>query len=192
VFQKFSLSLKKYENFDANKFLEPTYKNKVLKLEKESNAELIKKLEIERANLELKQKLIEHQKSELLGYSMEVSAMNEKIESLINKFDDNDISPSLSSQLKSLVTVNKSWDSFIERFKEVDPNFIPRLSKKYPNLTQKDLEFCSLVRINISYKDIGNFLQISHESVFKKKYRISKKMELDSDIDFQNYIIQFS
>jgi len=167
------------------------YKNKVLKLEKESNADLINKLEIERENLELKQKLIKQQKSELLGYSMEVSNMNEKIENLIKKFESSDVSSSLSGQLKSLVTVNKSWDSFIERFKEVDPDFIPRLSKKYPNLTQKDLEFCSLVRINISYKDIANFLQISHESVFKKKYRISKKINLDSDVDFQNYIIQF-
>lgn len=167
------------------------YKNKVLALEKENNADLTSKLEVEKENSELKQKLIEQQKSELLGYSMEVSNMNEKIESLIKKFDNSDISTSLSGELKSLITVNKSWDSFIERFKEVDPDFIPRLSKKYPNLTQKDLEFCSLVRINISYKDIANFLQISHESVFKKKYRISKKMELSQETGFQNYIIQF-
>lgn len=168
-----------------------THKNKVLDLEKQNNVDLMSKLKVETENSELKQKLIEQQKSELLGYSMEVSNMNEKIENLITKFEESDISSNLSGQLKSLITVNKSWDSFIERFKEVDPEFIPRLSKKYPNLTQKDLEFCSLVRINISYKDIGNFLQISHESVFKKKYRISKKMELDSDIDFQSYIIQF-
>jgi len=167
------------------------HKNKVLALEKENNVDLSYKLEVEKENSELKQKLIEHQKSELLGYSMEVSNMNEKIENLIMKFEESDISSTLSGQLKSLITVNKSWDSFIERFKEVDPEFIPRLSKKYPKLTQKDLEFCSLVRINISYKDIGNFLQISHESVFKKKYRISKKMELDQEIDFQSYIIQF-
>jgi DNA-binding CsgD family transcriptional regulator len=167
------------------------YKNKVLALEKENNVDLANKLEVEKENSELKQRLIEQQKSELLGYSMEVSNMNEKIENLITKFEESDISSTLSGQLKSLITVNKSWDSFIERFKEVDPEFIPRLSKKYPNLTQKDLEFCSLVRINISYKDIGNFLQISHESVFKKKYRISKKMELDQEVDFQSYIIQF-
>lgn len=167
------------------------HKNKVLALEKQSNVDLMSKLEIEKENSELKQKLIEQQKSELLGYSMEVSNMNEKIENLITKFEESDISSTLSGQLKSLITVNKSWDSFIERFKEVDPDFIPRLSKQFPNLTQKDLEFCSLVRINISYKDISNFLQISHESVFKKKYRISKKMDLDSETDFQNFMIQF-
>lgn len=167
------------------------HKNKILALEKKNNEDLSKKLEVEKENSELKQKLIEQQKSELLGYSMEVSRMNEKIENLITKLEESDIPSSFSGQLKSLITDNKSWDSFIERFKEVDPDFIPRLSKKFPNLTQKDLEFCSLVRINISYKDISNFLQISHESVFKKKYRISKKMELDSEIDFQSYIIQF-
>lgn len=167
------------------------YKNKILEIEKENSADLAKKLEIERENLELKQKLIKQQKSELLGYSMEVSKMNEKIEDLITKFEESDSPTLLSGQLKNLITVNKSWDSFIERFKEVDPEFIPRLSKKYPTLTQKDLEFCALVRMNISYKDIGNFLQISHESVFKKKYRISKKIDLEKDVDFQNYIIQF-
>jgi len=79
----------------------------------------------------------------------------------------------------------------LRRFKETDPEFIPRLSKTYPNLTQKDLEFCSLVRINISYKDISNFLQISHDSVFKKRYRIAQKMELEKGTEFQQFIIQF-
>ncbi|MEX2484950.1 MAG: hypothetical protein WED10_10335, partial [Brumimicrobium sp.] len=166
------------------------YKNKILNLEKRRTSELSKKLNIEKENTELRQKLIDQQRSELLGYSMEISNMNEKIERLIEKIDVESDS-SLGPQLKSLITVNKSWNSFIERFKEVDPDFIPKLSKKFPKLTQKDLEFCSLVRINISYKDIANFLQISHESVFKKKYRVLKKMKLDKDVDFQNYIIHF-
>lgn len=167
------------------------YQKRIISLEKSQREELENKLKIEQENARLKERLIEQQKTELLGYSMEVANMNEKIDRLILSAEKEDDTSKIGQQLKSLITVNKSWDSFIARFKKVEPDFIPRLSKTYPNLTQKDLEFCSLVRINVSYKDIANFLQISHESVFKKRYRIAQKMELDKGTDFQKFIIQF-
>lgn len=167
------------------------YQKRMISLKKRQNEDLQQKLEIEKEYAQLKERLIEQQKTELLGYSMEVANMNEKIDALIKTSDKDDENTELGQQLKSMITVNKSWESFINRFKEVEPDFIPRLSKAYPNLTQKDLEFCSLVRINVSYKDIANFLQISHESVFKKRYRIAQKMDLQKGTDFQQFIIQF-
>ncbi|MDX1651174.1 MAG: transcriptional regulator [Brumimicrobium sp.] len=166
-------------------------KNKVLELERSRNFELSKKLEMEQENTALRQSLIDQQKAELLTYSLEVGRINERIENFLVKMEQSTDSKKINQELRSLVSVNKSWNSFKERFKEVDPHFVPRLSEQFPKLTQKDLEFCSLVRINISYKDIANFLQISHESVFKKKYRILKKMDLANDVDFQQFIIQF-
>lgn len=168
------------------------YQKRIIALEKKERSDAEEKLKIESENIQLKEQLIEQQKSELMGYSMEIAGMNERIEELIKNIEKRGEDPRIGKQLKTLVTVNKSWDSFITRFKEVDPEFIPKLSKKYTNLTQKDLEFCALVRINISYKDIANFLQISHESVFKKRYRIAQKMELEKGTDFQQFIIQFS
>lgn len=167
------------------------YQKKILSIEKERADELSYKLKIETENLQLKERLIEQQKTELLGYSMEVANMNEKIDNLIQSTDEIGENNAIGKQLKSLIKADKSWDSFIVRFKELEPNFIPRISKKHPQLTQKDLEFCSLVRINISYKDIANFLQISHDSVFKKRYRIAQKMDLEKGTDFQQFIIQF-
>jgi tetratricopeptide (TPR) repeat protein len=167
------------------------YQKRILSLEKERADEFSSKLNIETENLQLKERLIEQQKTELLGYSMEVANMNEKIDNLIQSTDEIGENNSIGKQLKSLIKADKSYDSFIVRFKELEPNFIPRISKAYPQLTQKDLEFCSLVRINISYKDIANFLQISHDSVFKKRYRIAQKMDLEKGTEFQQFIIQF-
>ena len=168
-----------------------SYQKRILSLEKEKAEDLNQKLKFEQENNQLKEQLIERQKTELLGYSLEVANVNEKIDNLIKETEKSGENDQIGQQLKSLITVNKSWDTFISRFKETDPDFIPNLSKAYPNLTQKDLEFCSLVRINISYKDIANFLQISHDSVFKKRYRIAQKMELEKGTDFQRFIIQF-
>jgi tetratricopeptide (TPR) repeat protein len=167
------------------------YQKRILSLEKERADEFSSKLNIETENLQLKERLIEQQNTELLGYSMEVANMNEKIDNLIQSTDEIGENNSIGKQLKSLIKADKSYDSFIVRFKELEPNFIPRISKAYPQLTQKDLEFCSLVRINISYKDIANFLQISHDSVFKKRYRIAQKMDLEKGTEFQQFIIQF-
>lgn len=168
-----------------------SYQKKIFSLEKQRADGLDKKLKFEQENIELKEQLIEKQKTELLAYSLEVANVNEKIDTLIKQSEESGENENVGKQLKSMITVNKSWDSFISRFKETEPDFISNLSKAYPDLTQKDLEFCSLVRINISYKDIANFLQISHESVFKKRYRIAQKMELEKRTDFQKFIIQF-
>ena len=167
------------------------YHHKLIKLEKNRSKELAQKLAIEEENTRLKERLIQQQKTELLGYSLEVAQVNERINTLVGNISENDNSENVKSDLKNLITVNKNWESFLSRFKELNPHFIPRLSKHYPKLTQKDLEFCSLVRINISYKDIANFLQISHESVHKKRYRIAQKMDLEKGVDFQQFIIQF-
>lgn len=167
------------------------YNRRLISLEKNRAKELAQKLTIEEENTRLKERLIEQQKTELLGYSLEVAQVNERINKLLSNVPENDNSENVKNNLKNLITVNKNWESFLSRFKELNPHFIPRLSKAYPRLTQKDLEFCSLVHINISYKDIANFLQISHESVHKKRYRIAQKMDLEKGVDFQQFIIQF-
>ena len=101
------------------------YQKHIIDLEKERADDLSKKLSIEKENLQLKERLIEQQKTELLGYSMEVANMNEKIDNLI-KDSEKTGNNHVGQQLKSLISVNKSWESFVSRFKEVEPNFIPK------------------------------------------------------------------
>lgn len=139
-------------------------------------------------NIKLKEDIISQQKSELLGMIQQEAAWNEKVNALMEKLTIAEQIP-LKHRFQELIATNKSWDIFINKFQHINPNFIHHLSLKYPALSKGDLEFCALVKMNLSYKEIANLLAISHKSVIIKKYRIVKKINLQSDEDFFNLIL---
>jgi len=47
-----------------------------------------------------------------------------------------------------------------------------------------------LLKLNLSNKEIASLLQISHESVITKKYRIKKKMEINNDAEFEKLLLE--
>jgi DNA-binding CsgD family transcriptional regulator len=67
-------------------------------------------------------------------------------------------------------------------------NFNTNIKDKYPVLTSKDISFCSLIKLNLSNKEIANLLQVSHESVITKKYLLKKKLALSPDQDLYQLI----
>lgn len=84
------------------------------------------------------------------------------------------------------------WKKIVEKINSIDAEFINHLSEQYPFLTQGDLEFCSLVKMNLSSKEIASILQINVESVFTKKYRLQKKLELNQNSDLRNWLMELS
>lgn len=139
-------------------------------------------------NIKLKEDIITQQKSELLSMIQQEAAWNEKVNSLMEKLTIAEQIP-LKHRFQELIASNKSWDIFINKFQHINPTFIHHLSLKFPALSKGDLEFCALVKMNLSYKEIANLLAISHKSVIIKKYRIVKKINLQSEEDFFNLIL---
>ena len=63
------------------------------------------------------------------------------------------------------------------------------LKDKHPNLTPNDLKLCVYLRLNLSSKEIAPLLNISHRSVEIKRYRLRKKLDLEHDINLNDYLI---
>lgn len=85
----------------------------------------------------------------------------------------------------------ESWYRFNLSFSRVHKEFDRNLIKKYPNLTQSDIRLCSFIRLGMSNKEIALVLNQSADSVKVTKYRLRKKVLIDSDISFENYLTQF-
>lgn len=58
--------------------------------------------------------------------------------------------------------------------------FISNLSKLYPALSKKEKRICSLIKLQLSSKEIADILNLSSKSVDTYRYNIRKKMELSS------------
>jgi tetratricopeptide (TPR) repeat protein/DNA-binding CsgD family transcriptional regulator len=141
-------------------------------------------------NVALKEEIIAQQKAQLIGSALETSQWMEKFQLLAAKAEGLGIE-SMRLEIEAAAAPDKHWTVFIERFRQLNPEFMEVLSTRFPELTKGELEFCSMARMNLSFKEIAHLLNISHQSVHMKKYRITKKMNLQGDDDFYALLRSF-
>ncbi len=87
-------------------------------------------------------------------------------------------------------TTNK-WEEFEARFTSINQNFYKNLKTKFPELSQKDLKVCALIKLNFSSKDMASLLGISVESVHTSRYRLRKKLNLERSENLSEFIDEF-
>jgi tetratricopeptide (TPR) repeat protein/DNA-binding CsgD family transcriptional regulator len=83
------------------------------------------------------------------------------------------------------------WNEFLLLFSKVYPNFFEQLKIQFPQLSQNELRICALMKLNLSLLEISNLLNIAPESVRKARYRMYKKMNLESDQQLADTMLTF-
>ncbi len=86
--------------------------------------------------------------------------------------------------------VNTNWSKFHLLFSSIYPDFMESLKQHHPDLTTNDTRLAALIKINLSQSNMAELLNITPESVRKARYRMSKKMGMQSDQDMVDYIIK--
>jgi|GEM_PF-1657334 len=88
-----------------------------------------------------------------------------------------------------LYLATKNDPTFIIKFKEVYSDFYEKMLSEYPQLNINDMKFIALIKLLFSNKEIATYTNVSIRTVESKKYRIRKKLNLDVNIDFNEWII---
>jgi DNA-binding CsgD family transcriptional regulator len=99
--------------------------------------------------------------------------------------------PQLIRMLDSELQSEDYWEEFNVYFNQVDRSFIGDLIKHHPNLTQNDIRLCTLMRINLSTKEIASLLNVSTRAVEQSRYRLKKRLDLGNEEDLLKYISGF-
>ncbi|OUL60178.1 triple tyrosine motif-containing protein [Flavobacterium sp. AJR] len=86
---------------------------------------------------------------------------------------------------------DKHWNEFEEIFNQLHDNFIQRLKASYPELTPRDMRLCAYLRMNFNTKEIAPLLGISVRGVEDTRYRIRKKLQLSSEANITEFILNF-
>jgi len=82
------------------------------------------------------------------------------------------------------------WDYFLNSFKSVHSSFFKELQSMAENLTSNDIRLASLLKMNMSSKEIATMLNISNEGVKKARYRLRKKIQLPGEHNLQDFLLQ--
>ncbi|PZR03576.1 MAG: hypothetical protein DI539_26145, partial [Flavobacterium psychrophilum] len=136
--------------------------------------------------------IIEEKQRELTSTALRLANYQDNINGIIEKCENGQITDAkqLKQDLASLLRQKDYWKQFETRFNNLHPDFANTLTERYSKLTKNDVEFCSLLKLNLSNKEIATLLQISHESTITKKYRIKKKMEINDDTEFEKMLME--
>jgi len=94
-----------------------------------------------------------------------------------------------SELLEFTILTEDDVEKFKRLFDEVHPNFFNILKEQYPAFTQAEIRLLSLLKLNISHKEMSYIVGVSTETVTKAKYRLRKKLtELNINKELQQFV----
>jgi len=143
---------------------------------------------------------IRHKNSELASTTMHLvqkSEILQKIKNELKELSKSNNSDQLQGKVKQIeraieadVRLDKNWERFESHFDQVHENFFKNLRAKFPGLTPKDQKLCAYLRMNLTTKEIAPLLNISVRGVEISRYRLRKKLDLNSEENLVSFIME--
>lgn len=159
--------------------------------------------ESEKAIIALQNKNLEeeirHKNQELASTTMHLVQRSEMIHKLRNQLDklqkevkEGPAKKQVDGLLRLLTQDNelaREWDQFAHHFDQVHSDFLKRLKTQFPQLTSNDQKLCAYLRMNLATKEIAPLMNISIRGVEVGRYRLRKKLHLETHIDLNEFMM---
>ena len=145
------------------------YKNKLLREKREVESRLQRSRE-SMAAMRLRQDTARNLLEKLHKDLDDASDCSEKHHDAVNW---------VRKQIKMYQARVAEWDTMLESFDQIHPDFEARMLKAYPSLTKKQIEFAGYIALGLTTKQIAELLKIDAASVNTNRYRLRTKMGLD-------------
>lgn len=149
----------------------------------EEKNKLASELRIERENT------IANKEQELIEVTLEISDIQKKIKELVDHRENPENSMELAAQLNGLLSQNNYWKYFKGKFVEVHPAFAVQLTEMFPNLSENEVAFCCMLKLQLSIDEIASLMGIRKEQVESKKANLRRKIGMGDDLlGFEKFI----
>jgi tetratricopeptide (TPR) repeat protein len=141
-----------------------------------------------------------YKNQQLTAKVLQLCQKNELLQSLAQQVegfpqtDDQEIRQSsrqMSNIIRQSLDSEADWEALLQTFTEVHPDFLQNLQTRYTTLSKSEMRLACLLRMNLSSKEISGLLNISHEGIKKARYRLRKKLELDTQDDLSVHLMSF-
>lgn len=137
---------------------------------------------------------IEQNKSDLYKQTLHMVQVNNSMEAIeteiremLSANHDTKLAKILSS-VKTNRSLKNEWNNFNKYFGNVHADFFEKLSKLPVELTTHEKRVCSLIKLNLSNREMATLLNIENRSVVMIKYRIKKKLSIPEETDIESYL----
>ena len=93
--------------------------------------------------------------------------------------------------IDTTLKLQEDWEQFEFHFDQVHGDFLNRLQEQFQDLTPNEQKLCVFLRLNLNTKDIANLMGISLRGVELARYRLRKKLELDTGQNLSKFILEY-
>lgn len=170
-------------------------RNKKDLLEKEKE---ISKIEIEKNDIKSKlteselneKRLVANQLASHIKLKQQTeSAFLQKIKELKRNKSQNIEAEVTELQLKmmNLINIDQNFEYHIQ-VNDLNQEFVSKLKTNHPELSDKEVQFCSYLLLNLSTKEIGSITNQSDGAVRVYKNRLKNKLISKLDVDLIDYL----
>ncbi|MBK8564647.1 MAG: hypothetical protein IPN76_15260 [Saprospiraceae bacterium] len=123
---------------------------------------------------------LEAARSELATFTQSLREKSELAENLRLELDKLSRSGERSEYLEKLtqstILTDEDWTQFRSIFEKVHPNFIEVQKTQYPDLTQAELRYLVLEKLQLTTHEMANMLGVSDGTIRQTKMRMKKKV----------------
>ena len=159
-------------------------KEKAIELEKRKHAE--EELEYKKKELTAKALQLASKNEFLHSLEQEIGTLQSSIDGAVGK-----TAQRISRMINNDQLDDMEREQFGKEFSSIHQKWMDKLKAQYGDFSNTEWRLISLMKMNLSSKDIANILRISTNGVKKARYRLRKKMDLASEMDLQDYLISY-
>ncbi|MGQ2985021.1 histidine kinase [Flavobacterium sp.] len=131
--------------------------------------------------------------SEVAGKSLSIAKHSEMIDSIQEVLDSESDGAQIKSKVKKILKTNainkNEWLNFEKNLLKSNEEFVEKLSRKYPDLTPKDIKLSIYLKMNLSSKEIAPLMNISFRGVELHRYRLRKKLGISTEESLYKFMI---
>lgn len=158
-------------------------------------------MQINLKNKELSQQRLQeklaYKNQDLTNLTLDITRKNEFSKQLLFKIDhlEQYVPKGARNHLQSIrlfvsnnLRINEELAVFQKNIEEVNQDFYHQLLQRFPNLTSKETDLCGLIKLGRTNKEIASLKGISLNSAKMNRYRLRKKLGIDSKEDIVNFL----
>lgn len=129
-----------------------------------------------------RERTLANKEKELVKVTMEMSDLQNRIMELIERRENPEDSEILAAKLTELLSKNNYWKYFKGKFVEVHPVFASHFYEMFPTLSDSEVAFCCMLKLQLSTKEIASLMGVSEDQVESKTVGIRRKIGMGDDI----------
>jgi DNA-binding CsgD family transcriptional regulator len=123
-----------------------------------------------------------------------IETIREELEQVRKKRESSEttkVLDKLVKEINSTLQLQEDWKQFEYHFDKVHGDFLHRLTNEFLDLTPGEQKLAAFLRLNMNTKDIANLMGISLRGVEVSRYRLRKKLGLNTQQNLSKFILEY-